>query len=137
MKNLEFPNIGTKVRGLHTLFDLTSPQGRKKYFDAKVGDEIRHLKLYLKDNNFIAYFLGKKNAGKGTYTKLFTEIFGEDRVAHVSVGDLVRELHGNWEKFSKSPDCEKLKRLYRGYISFDEAVKALLGRSTKTLRSRK
>lgn len=133
MRDLEFPIVGTKVKGLNTVFDLTGPAGRKKYFQAKVGDEIKHLKQYLKNNNFIAYFLGKKNAGKGTYTKLFTEIFGEEKVAHVSVGDLVRDVHKNWEKFSRSADCKELKRLYRGYISFDEAVKALLGRNTKTL----
>ncbi|KKU06578.1 MAG: hypothetical protein UX10_C0028G0006 [Candidatus Magasanikbacteria bacterium GW2011_GWA2_45_39] len=133
MKGLEFPVIGTKVKGLNTVFDLTGPAGREKYFQAKVGDEIRHLKEYLKHNNFIAYFLGKKNAGKGTYTKLFTEIFGEEKTAHVSVGDLVRDVHKNWDEFSKSPDFEKLKRLYRGYISFDDAVAALMGRSTKTL----
>lgn len=133
MKGLEFPIIGTKVKGLKTVFDLTGPAGRARYFEAKVGNEIKHLKRYLKDSNFVAYFLGKKNAGKGTYTKLFTEIFGEERVAHVSVGDLVRDVHKNWEKFSKSPDYQELKKLYRGYISFEEAVRALLGRSTKTL----
>lgn len=133
MKGLEFPVIGTKVKGLRKTFDLTGPAGRKQYFEAKVGDEIRHLKHYLKSDNFIAYFLGKKNAGKGTYTKLFTEIFGEEKVAHVSVGDLVRDLHKNWSKFSKSQDFGKLKKLYRGYISFDDAVAALKGRSTKTL----
>lgn len=133
MKNLEFPVIGTKVEGLATVFDLTSPGGRKKYFEAKVGDQIKHIKYYLEKNSFVAYFLGKKNAGKGTYTKLFTEIFGEDKVAHVSVGDLVRDVHKNWNKFSKSADYQELKRLYRGYISFDDAVEALMGRSTKTL----
>lgn len=133
MKGLEFPVIGTRVKGLTKTFDLTGPAGRKQYFEAKAGDEIKHLKKYLGKNNFIAYFLGKKNSGKGTYTKLFTEIFGEEKVAHVSVGDIVREVHKNWETFSKSEDYGKLKRLYRGYISFDDAVKALHGRSTKTL----
>jgi adenylate kinase family enzyme len=133
MKGLEFPVIGTKVGGLTKTFDLTGPAGRAKYFEAKVGDEIRHLKKYLENNNFIAYFLGKKNSGKGTYTKLFTEIFGEEKVAHVAVGDLVRDVHKNWEMFSETSDFEKLKRLYRGYISFDDAVTALMGRSTKTL----
>lgn len=133
MKGLEFPVIGTKVKGLRKTFDLTGPAGRKQYFEAKAGDEIKHLKKYLANNNFIAYFLGKKNAGKGTYTKLFTEIFGEEKVAHVSVGDIVREVDKNWETFSKTDDFEKLKRLYRGYISFEDAVEALHGRSTKTL----
>lgn len=133
MKDLEFPIIGTKVGGLNKKFDLTSPKGRTKYFKAKAGDEIAHIGAFLEDNSFIAYFLGKKNSGKGTYAKLFTEIFGEDRIEHVSVGDLVRNVHANWSKFSKSKDFEKLKELYRGYISFEAAVDALLGRSTKKL----
>lgn len=133
MKGLEFPVVGTKVVGLTKKFDINSPEGRSAYFKAKAGDEIEHLRNYLQKGNFIAYLLGKKNSGKGTYAKLLTEIFGEDKIVHLSVGDLVREVHTNWDSFSKSPEYEELRRLYRGYISFNDAVKALLGRSTKTL----
>jgi adenylate kinase family enzyme len=133
MKGLEFSVIGTKVKGLKRSFDLASPQGRKEYFEAKAGDEIVHLTKYFEKNTFIAYFLGKKNAGKGTYSKLFTEIFGEEKIAHISVGDLVREYHANWENFSKSEKFSELKKLYRGFISFEEAVNSFLGRNTKTL----
>src|SRR4030066_2070074 len=101
MKGLEFPIIGTKVKGLIKNFDINSPSGRKDYFEVKVGDEIRHIKDYLKDNTFIVYLLGKKNSGKGTYSKLITEIFGEDKIAHVSVGDLVRETD-DWNKFKNT-----------------------------------
>ncbi len=133
MRGLEFPIIGTKVKGLKQKFDLSSPAGRAEYFQAKVGDEIKHIKDYLKENTFIAYLLGKKNSGKGTYSKMFTEIFGEEKVATISVGDIVRETHANWESFVKSPKYLKLKSIYRGYISLDEAVEALLGRSTEKL----
>jgi len=133
MRGLEFPIIGTKDKGFDKKYDLSSPKGRKEYFEAKVGDEIGHIKKYLGRNSFIAYFLGKKNSGKGTYSKLLTEIFGEDKIEHVSVGDLVRDVHSNWEKFSKSPKFTELKDLYRGYISFDEAVETVLGRSTSKL----
>ncbi|MFV1917603.1 MAG: hypothetical protein ACC618_03960, partial [Patescibacteria group bacterium] len=135
MRGLEFPIIGTKVssKGHDKKFDLSSPNGRKEYFEFKVGDEIVHIKKYLGQNSFIAYFLGKKNSGKGTYSKLLTEIFGEDKIEHVSVGDLVRDVHSNWKKFSKSLKFIELKKLYRGYISFDEAVDTLLGRSTEKL----
>ncbi len=137
MKGLEFPIIGTLVQGQSAsggkTFDLNSPVGRKAYFEAKLGDEIKHLKEYLKENNFVAFLVGKKNSGKGTYAKLFTEIFGENSAVHLSVGDLVREVHGNWSEFEKNPDYEKLKKIYRGYISFDEAVKILHGRSTAAL----
>lgn len=133
MKGLEFPIVGTKVKGLNRRFNLSDPRERKPYFEAKVGDEIKHLKKFLEDNTFIAYFLGKKNSGKGTYAKLFTEIFGEEKVEHVSVGDLVRKVHQEWDDFSKSPKLDELKKLYRGYISFDEAVKTLFDRNTEKL----
>lgn len=133
MKRLEFPIIGTKIKGLNKKFDLTSPAGRKDYFQAKAGAEIAHIRNFLKNGSFMAFLLGKKNSGKGTYSHLFTEIFGEEKVALISVGDLVRNTHANWGKFAKSKDYEELKRLYRGYISFEDAVDALLGRSTQKL----
>lgn len=133
MKGLEFPIIGTKVKGVTKRFDLTSPKTRKAYFEAKCGDEIKHIKKFLKGNTFMAFLLGKKNSGKGTYSHLFTEIFEEENVALVSVGDVVRDTHENWETFKKSKDFTKLKDLYRGYISFDDAVNALLGRSQDKL----
>src|SRR4030043_885868 len=133
MKNLEFLTVGTKVPGLIGKFDLNSPEGRKKYFEAKAGDEIKHLQKYFNEGNtFVSYLLGKKNSGKGTYSKLFTEIFGEEKIATVSVGDLVREMD-DWESFKKTKKYEKVKGYFRGYVSFDEAVKAHLGRSTSKL----
>lgn len=132
MKNLEFPIIATKVKGLSKKFDLNSPSGRKEYFEAKVGDEIGHIKKYLNKNTFLVYLLGKKNSGKGTYSKLITEIFGQDKIAHVSVGDLVRETD-DWAKFEKTERFERLKRYYRGYVSFEEIVKLLENRSTEKL----
>ena len=133
MKGLEFPIVGTKVKGLDKKFDLESPVGRKIYFKAKVGDEINHISKYLDNNTFIAYFLGKKSSGKGTYSKIFTEIFGENKVAHVSVGDVVRDAHTNWAKMKKSGEVDEIKKLYRGYISFKDAQDALHGRSTTKL----
>jgi len=133
MKGLEFPIIGTKVKGLTNKFDLTSPSGRKEYFEAKAGDEIKHIKEFLNEKSFMAFLLGKKNSGKGTYSHLFLEIFGDEKIVLVSVGDIVRETHANWETFKKTKDFEKLKSLYRGYISFDEAVDALWGRTQDKL----
>ena len=62
MKGLEFPVIGTKVKGLTKKFDLNSPLGRKTYFEAKVGPEIEKIREYLDKNTFIAYLIGKKNS---------------------------------------------------------------------------
>src|SRR3989338_3177348 len=88
-----FPIIKTKVPGVRKKFDLNNPKDRQEYFQAKAGEEINKLKKYFENNTFIAYLLGKKNSGKGTYTKLMAEIFGADKIGHISVGDLVRETH--------------------------------------------
>ena len=133
MRGLEFPIIGTKIPRLSKKFDLTSPKSRKEYFNVKAGEEIRTIRKYLGKSNFMAFLIGKKNSGKGTYAKLFTEIFGEEKVIHLSVGDLVREYSTSWENFVKSKSFAKLKNLYRGYVSFDEALERLLERTTKTL----
>jgi len=133
MKGLEFPIIGTKVKGLTKKFDLNSPEGRKVYFKAKAGTEIEKIKKYLDKNTFVAYLIGKKNSGKGTYSQIFTEIFGSDKVALVSIGDVVRNVSADWENFKKSDKFERLKDLYRGYISFDDACDALAGRTQSKL----
>jgi adenylate kinase family enzyme len=133
MKGLEFPLIGTKVAGLTKKFDLNSPEGRAAYFEAKAGTEIEKIRKYLDKNTFVAYLIGKKNSGKGTYSQIFTEIFGADKIALVSIGDVVRNTSDDWENFKKSDKFERLKRLYRGYISFDDACDALTGRTQSKL----
>lgn len=129
-----FPIVKTKVPGLAKKFDLTNPSERKEYFEAKAGPEIAKLKKYLKDGTFVAYLLGKKNSGKGTYTKLMAEIFGKDKIGHISVGDLVRETH----KIIDDPKERRelvgyLEKHYRGYISINDAIDALIGKNQKVL----
>lgn len=134
MKKTKFPVFETKIKGVSQTFDLTDIKEREKYFQAKAGEEIKKLKNYLVDNTFIAYLLAKKNAGKGTYTRLFIEIFGEERAAHISIGDIVRTVHQEMGDEKKKKELfEFLKRNYRGYISVEEAIKALLSRDTKSL----
>lgn len=136
MKSYEkdFPFFKTKTEGVTKKFSLSDPQERKEYFDAKAGPEIKKLKEYLKNNSFIAYFLGKKNSGKGTYSKLLMDIFGEDKIDHISIGDIVREAHESTQDALKKKELmDYLQKNYRGYISSEEAISALLGRSTKTL----
>ena len=130
----EFPIIKTKVSNLERRFNLTDPAERKEYFEAKVGSEIAKIKKYLAENTFIAYFLGKKNSGKGTYTKLMMEIFGEDKIGHISVGDLVRNIHKDIDNPKKRDEIvEYLEEHYRGYISIEEAINALIGKNQKAL----
>ena len=130
----EFPIIKTKVPNLIKKFDLSDPKERKEYFEAKVGPEIEKIKKYLEDNTFIAYFLGKKNSGKGTYTKLMAEIFGADKIGHISVGDLVRTIYKDISDPQKKEDIvEYLEEHYRGYISIEDAIDALIGKNQKVL----
>jgi len=132
---MEFPIFKTKIEGLDRKFDLTDPSQRQEYFQLKAGEEIKKLKNYLEKNSFIVYLLGKKNSGKGTYSKMFSEIVGSEKVAHISVGDIVRQVHEEVlsSKEKKEELVDWLKKNYRGYISVDETIQALLHRSTKTL----
>jgi len=134
MSSLNFPLFKTKIEGLDKRFDITSPSGRAEYFEAKAGPEIKKLKGYLQENSFIAYLLGKKNSGKGTYAKMLAEIVGNDKIVHLSVGDMIRDL----DEVAADPEKKKdlvafLEKNYRGYLHLDEIMEALEGRSTKVL----
>lgn len=131
----EFPLFKTKVDGLDKTFNLSDIDSRKVYFLAKAGPDIERLKKYIDEGKtFIVYLLGKKNAGKGTYTKLLMEIFGRDKIAHLSVGDLVRDAHAAMEDPEKKKELlDYLDKNYRGAITPEQAINALLGRDQKTL----
>jgi len=134
MKDVEFPIFKTKVAGVEQKFDLMDVKGREEYFQAKAGDEIRRLREYLKENTFVAYLLGKKNSGKGTYAKMFKEIVAKDRVEHFSVGDMIRDLDAMVQDPAKRKELEAfLNKNYRGYMSLSEIMRALESRSTKVL----
>ncbi len=135
MKHVAFPVVKTKIPGLDKTFDLATPQGRRLYFDAKAGQEIKKIQNYLSSNRFAGLLIGKKNSGKGTYTKMFMEAVGPDLVTHVSVGDLVREVHANWKKYKADGKEKLLKKNYQGKVSFEQAIETLFNRSTKTLVS--
>lgn len=134
-KFMTFPLVKTKIKGVNKKFDLSSPEERKKYFSLKAGKEIEKLRNYFQSGKtFIAYLLGKKNAGKGTYSHLFSEIIGPQYISHISVGDVVREVSKNIANPSyKKSLREFLNNNYRGYISIDDCLRALKERSTKTL----
>ena len=65
------PIFKTKQIDNERTFSLEDPVERQKYFRYKAGAEVEKLKDYLKSNTFVAFLLGPKNSGKGTYTKLF------------------------------------------------------------------
>ena len=132
---MEFPIYPTKKQGLTEKFDLNSPSGRHKYFTSKASREIEDIKNYLDNGTFIAFMLAKKAAGKGTYSQMFQELVGTDRVKLISVGDLVRLTNETLVNDPKGKEklTNELKDTYRGYISLDEALDSVLSRSTEKI----
>ena len=131
---MEFPIFKTKIKGITQKFNLSDPEERKAYFELKAGKEIKKLRDYLKQKTFIAYILGKKNSGKGTYVKMFKEIVDKDRIEHFSLGDTVRQLDEVVrDKEKKKELILFLEKNYRGYLSLEEIISALEKRSTKSL----
>lgn len=134
MQKFSFPIFKTKTEGVTQSFRLEDPVERRKYFDAKAGKAIEGLREYLRKNTFVGFLLGPKNSGKGTYTKLFMEAVGGDRVAHISVGDIVRGVDKDLKTEERKRDLIKfLERRYRGFIDIDHVIDALRGRDTATL----
>jgi len=133
MQGLDFPIFKTKS-DTYKKFDLTDAKQRREYFEYKCGQEIKKLREYLKTNTFIAYFLGKKSSGKGTYSKMFAEIVDKDKIAHFSIGDMVR----SFDEVIRDPEKRKelvsfLEKNYRGFMPLEDIMKSLDDRSTKTL----
>ena len=136
MKNIDFPIFKTKLADANQRFDLSDIAERKKYFELKAGPEIAKIKKFLEKNTFVAYLLGKKNTGKGTYSKLFLEIFGEDHVGHVAIGDIVRDVHeGLSDKKRRGELIDFLKKNYRGFHTVAETVQLIEDRDTSSLIS--
>lgn len=134
VKIMQFPVFKTKIKGLNKKFNLTNPQEQREYFQLKAGEEIEKLRKYLKENTFVAYLMGKKNSGKGTYSKMFAEIVLPERVDHFSIGDMVRGVDGELADPEKKKNLiSYLERNYRGALSLEEVIKSLENRSTKTL----
>lgn len=135
MSNFSFPIFKTKIERGGKKFSLEDPAERRKYFDLKVGPEIENLRNYLaKGNTFVGFLLGPKNSGKGTYTKLFMEAVGGERVAHISVGDIVRSVHKDLADESAQKDLTGfLEKRYRGFVDIKEVYEIILGRNTSTL----
>jgi len=133
MRGIEFPLFKTRLGGKQK-FDLSDPKDRKKYFQLKAGPEIKKLNNYLKEKTFMAFLLGKKNAGKGTYSKLFIEALGTDKVSHLSVGDTVRRVHKDLKSASKKKELEAyLQKKYRGFMTIEKALEIFADRNASTL----
>lgn len=133
MKDLDFPLFKTKS-DVYKKFDLSDFKGRQDYFEYKAGPEIKKLREYFKDNTFIAYLMGKKSSGKGTYAKMLAEVIDKDKIAHFSVGDMIRSFDETLRDENKKKELvEFLKSNYRGFLPLEDIIKALETRSTKVL----
>lgn len=131
---MDFPLFKTKLENSNKKFDLSDSNQRQEYFQLKAGDEIARLKEYLKENTFIAYLLGKKSSGKGTYAKMLREIVAPDKIEHVSIGDMIRTLDEIVNDKNKTKEFVKeLKKVYRGFVPLEDIIKSLQERSTKVL----
>lgn len=134
MKDIDFPIFKTRSEGDRQKFNLNDPKERKKYFLSKAEKEIEKLKDYLKKGTFVAYLLGKKNSGKGTYSKLFMEAIGDEKIDHLAVGDIVRDVHASLlDKGEREKLMGFLSKNYRGFHALEEIEKIILGRDTATL----
>jgi adenylate kinase family enzyme len=135
MRDLEFPLFKTKIPAQgKQKFDLTDVKKRKEYFELKAGQEIKKLREYLKKNTFIAYLLGKKNSGKGTYAKMFKEVVDKDMIEHFSIGDMIRDVDKELQDDKKKKELiDFLKNNYRGFTPLEEIIDSLENRSTSKL----
>lgn len=134
MKDIKFPIFKTKIKESSQKFDLTDFNQRQIYFEIKAGKEIKKLREYLKNNTFIAYFLGKKNSGKGTYAKMLKEVVDKDRIEHFSIGDMIREIDDVFKNKEKKKEfISFLEKNYRGYLPLKEVIGVLEKRTTKIL----
>lgn len=150
MKTTDFPIFKTKLDGAGRRFNLNDPKERREYFSLKAGKEIDKIRNYLNSGKtFVAYLLGKKNSGKGTYSKLFMEAIGGDlpageaglpaqagKVGHISVGDIVRDVHAGLSNPHKKKELtDFLEKYYRGFHTLEEIHNLIEGRSQSSLIS--
>ncbi len=132
---MRFPIYQTKIKKIKRKFDLNNPKEREKYFKLKVGKEIKKLRDYFKNGNtFVAYLLGKKSSGKGTYSKMFAEVVDTERIEHFSIGDMIRGVDKELQDKKKKKDLVSfLEKNYRGWLPIKELISVLEKRNTKTL----
>lgn len=130
---MNFPIFRTKMSG--PIFRLEDPRQRRSYFQFKAGIEIKKINRYLRrGGTFMGFLLGPKNSGKGTYAKLLLEALTTNKIAHLSVGDLVRNVTRDLTDARQKKELVRyLREHYRGFITVEQALAAIGGRDTKTL----
>lgn len=95
---------------------------RKEFFQKRIGKKLKSLRDYLGQKEFVAFFLAKKQAGKGTYAKILTDLTS-DKIVHVAVGDLVRDAEKQVKDEKARPEFIKnLNKYYKGKRGLDEVA---------------
>jgi adenylate kinase len=132
---VSFPIFKTKIEGINQKFDLINPQEIEAYFKLKAGKEIEKIRDYLnRGDTFVAYLLGKKNSGKGTYAKMFAQIVSPEKIEHFSIGDMVRKIDEELREPQKREELVRfLEKNYRGRFSLNEIISSLENRNTQVL----
>lgn len=131
---MEFPIFKTKTEGISKKFNLTLPKEQKEYFELKAGKEIEKIRSYLEKSSFVAYLLGKKNSGKGTYSKMFASIINPEKITHLSIGDMIRGIDAELKDEAKKKELIIfLEKNYRGSLPLKDIIGSLESRSTKVL----
>lgn len=131
---MDYPVFKTKMENKDRVFNLTDPDQRRDYFYYKAGEEIEKLREYVDGNTFIVYLLGKKNSGKGTYSKMLAELLGADKLEHFSVGDMIRAISKEIQDPAKKQElAEYLNKNYRGWLPLEKLIPVIEGRDTSTL----
>jgi adenylate kinase family enzyme len=128
---MDFPIFNSKKLSDGNKYNLTDRSDRYKYFHAKLGTKIDAVKEYIDNGGtFVGYMLAKKQAGKGTYSKMIEEILDPERFSHLSVGDLVRDAHANLEDLSlKKTFTDNIIKHYRGVMPVSDALDSIVNRS--------
>jgi adenylate kinase family enzyme len=133
MKGVEFPIFKTKMEN-DKQFNLSDPKERENYFFFKAEEEIKSIRKFLERSAFIIYLLGKKSAGKGTYSKMLAEVIDPEKIDHFSIGDMIRDIDKEIKDDKKREELvEFLRENYRGFNSLEEVMSILEGRSTTKL----
>lgn len=118
-------------------YNLINSTDRDEYFRQKAGTEISDIKKYLDNDNggFLAFLISPKAGGKGTKTGYLVDIFGEDKIKVISVGDLIRDLN----KLLESEDAKEINKVrqqisenFRSTLSVDDAFDTVLNREQVT-----
>jgi len=99
-----------------------STYGTKAFYEKRVPEHFSRFHEHLDNNPFVLFFLAKKNAGKGTYSKILNKV-SDGKVVHLGVGDLVRAAEKRaLDENERQSLIDDLKVYYKGEIPIEEVV---------------